>query len=61
MLVGLVGLWYRHGPGRPRPAGTDDWTDRDDPDGIEDDADAIDDPDPATADRSAAEFGSPPA
>jgi hypothetical protein len=61
MLVGLVGLWYRHGPGRPRPTETDDWSDGDDLDGIEDDADAIDDPDAAMADRSAAEFGSPPA
>ncbi len=61
MLVGLVGLWYRHGPGRPRPTETDDSTDGDDIDGIEDYADAIDDPDVATADQSAAEFGSPPA
>jgi hypothetical protein len=61
MLVGLVGLWYRHGPGRPRPSETDDSTDRDDLDDMEEDPDAIDDPDAAPADRSPAEFGSPPA
>jgi phosphatidylglycerol:prolipoprotein diacylglycerol transferase len=48
IAVGVIGLWYRHGPGRPRPTDTTDTTD------IDTDA-AVDDDGPA------AELGTPPA
>jgi len=61
VLVGLVGLWYRHGPGRPRPTEADDSADADGVDGIDHDADGIHEADPARTERSAAGLGSPPA
>jgi phosphatidylglycerol---prolipoprotein diacylglyceryl transferase len=60
VLVGLIGLWYRHGPGRPRPTERDDSADADDVGEIDDDADGQD-ADPARTDRPAAGLGSPPA
>ena len=51
ILVGAVGLWYRHGRGRPRPTEPGEAIDTDA------DTDAAD----VDADRSTAEFGSPPA
>jgi phosphatidylglycerol:prolipoprotein diacylglycerol transferase len=57
ILVGLVGLWYRHGPGRPRPSEAGETTAVDD---FEDDTDEIDESDTTRADRSTAELGSPP-
>jgi ABC-type transporter Mla subunit MlaD len=49
IAVGVIGLWYRHGPGRPRPTDTTDTTDIDTDAAVDDD------------DGSAAELGTPPA
>ena len=69
ILVGIVGLWYRHGPGRPQPTETDETTDGDelddvDGDDIDDEVD-VDDQGHAAApgpdDRPTTELGAPPA
>jgi phosphatidylglycerol:prolipoprotein diacylglycerol transferase len=54
IVVGVVGLWYRHGPGRPRPAEATD-TDTEAVDG--DDATG----EMTRGDGSSAELGTPPA
>jgi phosphatidylglycerol---prolipoprotein diacylglyceryl transferase len=51
VIVGLVLLWYRHGPGRPAPTAADATTD------ASDESDAAD----VTPDRSAGEPGTPAA
>jgi phosphatidylglycerol---prolipoprotein diacylglyceryl transferase len=59
IVVGVVGLWYRHGPGRPRPAGAAD------AEATDTETEAVDDDDArgetTRSDGSSAELGTPPA
>jgi prolipoprotein diacylglyceryltransferase len=65
IAVGVVGLWYRHGPGRPRPGEPDDATDAeadtdvDNATETETNADPVDDAN--RRDGPSAELGTPPA
>ena len=61
ILVGLVGLWYRHGPGRPRPSQNDGHTDAESDTDLDIDLDTDPDIDRPPGDRSPAGLGSPPA
>ena len=62
ILVGVVGLWYRHGPGRPKATFADEATDIDDEfDDVDDGVDGDhDDDDAAAGERSTPSLGSPP-